>query len=314
MAIRPNFAQALFLGAFLSLAVPAESHAHQEGSPEVQEVAKPQVQVSTLMDVKAFVPGQMAHLIVVLDVPKDWHIYWKNQGAGGLPTQVSLTGPKGWKIEAPRFPGPVLHKDELGDLTYILKGKVACFVPIIPPDNAKVGQEVEFDLKVDWLMCKGSCHPGGVEQKVKAQVASGLPSRNSARHIAALRSYLPRRGLSMTGVGVKLSGDTKSAELTFHSLDSRDFEFFPYTDSPMVVGVRKSESQATDHSSHTFSLKPAAGKQPKEIEVNGVLRMKIKERVLYYELSYKGMINLEPAAIPAGHGSLPELPQKPNGH
>lgn len=313
MAIRPNFAPALLLGVSAAFAVLAQAGQTPEETPVVQEVEKPQVQVTTLFDVKAFVPGQMAHMVVVLDVPKDWHIYWSNPGAGGLPTKVSVTGPKGWKIQAPRFPGPVLRKDAAGDSTYVLEGKVACFVPILPPDDAKVGQEVEFDLQVSWLMCKESCHRGDTQQKVKAKVASGLPARNSARVIAAMRSFLPRRGMGISGVGVSLSGNEKEGNLTFHSLDAREFEFFAYPDSMMAVVERNSEIKSPVRSAHNFRLEPAAGKTPKEIEVHGVLRVKTKDRVFYYEVSYKGVVTKAPAEVPAGHGSMPELPRDPHG-
>ncbi len=313
MAIRPNFASALLLGFFAALAVPAQAAQTPAEAPAVQEAEKPQVEVTTLFDVKAFVPGQVAHMVVVLDVPKDWHIYWSNPGGGGLPTKIAVSGPKGWKIQSPRFPGPVLRKDAGGESTYVLEGKVACFVPILPPDDAKIGQEVEFDLKVSWLMCKESCHPGSTQQKVKANVASGLPARNSARVIAAMRSFLPRRGVGMVGVGVSLSGDEKQGTLTFHALDAREFEFFAYPDSSMVVVERNSETKSPVRSARTFRLEPAAGKAPKEIAVHGVLRVKTKDRVFYYELNYKGLVTKEPADVPAEPGSTPESPPDSHG-
>lgn len=311
MAIRPNFAPALLIGAFLALALPALAQEKSTETTPAEEQAKPELKVSSLFDVKAFVPGQMAHLVVVLDVPVDWHIYWANPGASGLATSVKVTGPEGWKIMAARFPGPTLHKGEGGEITYILEGKAAFFVPIIPPDNAQIGQEVEFEVQASWLMCKGLCRRGSFQSKVKAKVAGGLPVRNSDRFIAAMRSVLPRRGMGPSGIGISLTGNAKEGDLTFHSLDSREFEFFAYPDSPMVVVERNSLSQSAERSMHNFHLKPAYGKTPEGIEVHGVLRVKAKERTHFFEIQYKGVMNLAPKEIPAGHGNLPELPKKP---
>ncbi len=312
MAIRPYFASALILGVFFASALPVQAQQIPKQVPVVQEALKPQVKVSTLFDVKALVPGQMAHMVVVLEVPKGWHIFWTNPGGSGLPTTVSVSGPKGWKVQAPRFPGPLLHKDAAGEITYVLEGKVACFVPILPPDDAKIGQEVEFEVNVDWLMCKGSCHLGRFAQKATAKVASGLPVRNSDRLIAAMRSSLPLRDMGAPGVGVSLIGNGKEGDLTFHSLDAREFEFFAYPDSPMVVVERNSESKGAERSVRNFHLKAVAGKQVKEIEVHGVLRVKTKERVFYYEVSYKGSMTWAPVEASAGQDSTPELPKNPH--
>jgi DsbC/DsbD-like thiol-disulfide interchange protein len=313
MAIRSNFAPALLMGAFLALALPVSAQDGFKGTQPVEELEIPKVQVSTLFDVKDFVPGQMAHLVVLLDVPKDRHIFWANPGSGGEPTAVTVTGPEGWKVMAPRFPGPVLHKSKTGEITYILKDKVAFFVPILPPDNAKVGQQVEFDLQVDWLIAKKGRKSESVQMKIQANVAHGLPVRNSDRIIAAMRSSLPRRGAGPSGVGISLSGDSKEGDLTFHSLDAREFEFFAYPDSPMVVEARNSESKSASRSMHNFHLKSAPGRRPKEIEVSGVLRVKTRERVFYYEVQYKGVLTIAPPEIQPGHGSLPELPKNTPG-
>ncbi|MFT4649238.1 MAG: DsbC/DsbD-like thiol-disulfide interchange protein [Glaciecola sp.] len=315
MAIRSNFAHALLMGVFLALALPVFAQEGLKGTQPVEALEIPTVQVSTLFDVKDFVPGQMAHLVVLLDVPKDRHIFWANPGSSGKRTAVTVTGPEGWKVLAPRFPGPVLHKSKAGEVTYILKDKVAFFVPILPPDNAKVGQQVEFDLQAEWQIAKQdrkseSVPFQSVRMKIRANVAGGLPVRNSDRTIAAMRSSLPRRGAGPTGVGISLSGDAKEGDLTFHSLDAREFEFFAYPDSPMVVEARNSESKSASRSMHNFHLKSAQGKTPKEIAVNGVLRVKTRERVFYYEVQYKGVLTIAPPEIQPGHGSLPELPKK----
>jgi DsbC/DsbD-like thiol-disulfide interchange protein len=309
MAIRSYLAPALLLGVVLASTLHARA---QEASAETPvEVAeeKPQVEVSTLFDVKAFVPGQLAHLVVVLDIPEAWHIYWANSGGAGVPTTVTVTGPEGWQVMESRSSGPVLHTDSKGKVAYVLKNKAAFFVPILPPDNAKVGQDIEFDLQVDWMLCKEDAHKGQFKTKVPSKVAQGLPVRNSHRTIAAMRSYLPRRGLGPSGIGISLSGNGKEGDLTFHSLDAREFDFFAYPDSPMRVVERNSESLGASRSMRNFHLEPAPGQEPGDIEVHGVLRVNAKGRVFYYEMKFKGVMNLAPVEVPAGHGVMPELPK-----
>jgi DsbC/DsbD-like thiol-disulfide interchange protein len=294
MAIRTLFAGLFFFAALLAMGPSVEAHYRTVDLAQAEEDPVPQVHAQTIFDVKAFVPGKLAHMIVILDVPDEWHIYWANGGETGMPTTVQVSGPEGWKVGDARFPGPVMYLDDQGNRSYVLEGQVAFFIPIVAPGDAAVEDIAQFEVSVDWLLCKEVCHSGSYQATPKLSVASGAPVVNSDPRIASLRSALPLQGGAPGAVGLTLTGSAIKAELNFFALDSREFEFFAFPESPMVVVERKAEVIAESRSQRTFQLEPALGKQPSEIRVNGILRIVLKEQVLYYEVQYQGALNRQP--------------------
>ncbi len=123
----------------------AENSSSESSAESLEQEAEPEVSAEVMFDVQSFIPGKMAHLVVVLQIPKDWHIYWESAGGTGMGTRLDVTGPEGWKIGPVRFPGPMLYTDAQGNLAYTLEGEVGFFVPITPPDDADINQRAQFD-------------------------------------------------------------------------------------------------------------------------------------------------------------------------
>lgn len=294
-----------------SLAAPqdaAPEAAESEASSE--DEAEPEVAAEVLFDVQSFIPGKMAHLVVILKIPEHWHIYWESAGEAGMGTRIDVTGPKGWKVGKPRFPGPMLYTDGQGNVAYTLEGEVGFFVPITPPDDAPVDQTAAFQVKMQWLLCQDICLMGSLDRTLELEVQRGTPKRNTDRRLVGLRKQLARRGFVPAEIGYAFGGTPEKAQLTFSTKDSREFEFFPLPDSPLVIDDRPEGTKSETFSQRNFDLKPSLGGVKETIAVQGVVRVTRKDQVSFYEIDFQGPQNREPTKQVLGHGSLPTVPKK----
>jgi thiol:disulfide interchange protein/DsbC/DsbD-like thiol-disulfide interchange protein len=103
-----------------------------------------------------------------------WHIYWKNPGDAGLPPHIQWTLPKGITAGPIQFPapkrlplGPLMDFGYENEVLFPLKLHVA---------NSVKGGHVVLRVKVDWLVCRGSCIPGKAELEMQRNVHVGLYS------------------------------------------------------------------------------------------------------------------------------------------
>lgn len=140
-------------------------------------------------------PGDTVQVGVVLDVAKDWHIYWPGQSDTGTPTTVELSFPpdSGFTAGAVSFPIPTRH-DLPGDiLDYILEGKVIVTVPVKVPTSATLGRKVHITAKVNYLVCNESCQPGDATVDATVVVADKTDGKeSSAKLIDDARAAQPK--------------------------------------------------------------------------------------------------------------------------
>jgi len=135
-------------------------------------VKKEHVVAQALADRAALNPGETAQLAVMLKMDPAWHVYWRNAGDTGSPTNIEWSGPAGFKFGRVQFPVPVVHTDKIVGDTYIHEGTSYFLVDVVVPENAPVGKTVELTAKVDWLVCKEACILGDAELTLKMPIAA----------------------------------------------------------------------------------------------------------------------------------------------
>jgi DsbC/DsbD-like thiol-disulfide interchange protein len=139
-------------------------------------------------------PGGTVLLGVHLEQQPGWHTYWKNGGDSGLPTTVSWTLPEGYSIGPLQWPTPHRYEEAGGLVAYGYTDDVLLLAELTAPAQAKAGEHVVVQAKVDWLMCKDLCIPGSAV--VSATLAIGEPngpvSSEDAALFAAAKERLPR--------------------------------------------------------------------------------------------------------------------------
>ena len=130
-----------------------------------------QVKVASFCDAQQVAPGETFHLAFVFTIEPKWHIYWKNSGASGGPTQIQVTGPAGFTIGETLYPRPsAIHGEE--GVSYGYEGKTVLYVPVTAPQELRMGQAV-FTAKINWMVCKEVCLLGRTTQMVSVTTVSG---------------------------------------------------------------------------------------------------------------------------------------------
>ena len=100
-------------------------------------------------------------LALTIEHEKHWHTYWKNPGDSGIPTKFSFKQDgKEIKLKEFEWPAPQTHIEAGDILTYGYEGTKSFFF-----DGSDLSQ-TPLEVKVDWLICKDICIPGGDSKKI----------------------------------------------------------------------------------------------------------------------------------------------------
>lgn len=115
-----------------------------------------------------------------------WHIYWKNPGEAGLPTEIEASLPSGvalgdWQWPLPDFfesPGPIA--------SYGYEHEVIIAAPLLIAENSHEPKK-DIRLAVSWLTCKDRCILGSADLEVALPLAP-----DSILEAAPFEALLPK--------------------------------------------------------------------------------------------------------------------------
>jgi thiol:disulfide interchange protein/DsbC/DsbD-like thiol-disulfide interchange protein len=156
-------------------------------------------------------PGQTVWAALRLETRPGWHVYWRNPGDAGLPTEIAWTLPPGFTAGEIVWPTPERFVvDTIGNYGY--EGAVDLLIPITAPADARPGGAAPVNAHATWLACADICIPGEAELALALPVAPApaAPDPASSALFAAARQRLPQPAGFATQIA---SSDT---ELTLH--------------------------------------------------------------------------------------------------
>jgi thiol:disulfide interchange protein DsbD len=122
-------------------------------------MGKSPVKASLKSESSQIVAGRPFKVFVDFTMEPGWHIYYKNPGQTGMPTEVKFTLPPGFKVGPLTWPKPETFK-EAGIVTYGYSKNVRLSTVMIPAKSLKPSSKVTIKGKASWLACKHSCVPG----------------------------------------------------------------------------------------------------------------------------------------------------------
>ncbi|HVM50103.1 MAG TPA: protein-disulfide reductase DsbD domain-containing protein [Candidatus Acidoferrum sp.] len=174
-------------------------------------------------------PGDAVMAGVRLRMDANWHTYWRNPGAAGMPTTVNWQLPPGVSAGAIQWPVPEKLPDE--DLTtYIYKDEVVLLVPLKLAADVRPGP-LELKADVGWLECNVACVPGKAEVQAALTVGPETQPSKDAALIAAWEKKLPQ---SSTGLSARAGwegpakGDLRPLVLEWNSpVAVSEADFYP---------------------------------------------------------------------------------------
>ncbi|MAB84038.1 MAG: hypothetical protein CMJ24_11500 [Phycisphaerae bacterium] len=112
----------------------------------------------------AVVRGGTNHILCTLDIPDGYHIYWRNPGASGSPTQIEVTTPMGYEVDPMRWPRPEIFSEPEGR-TYGYSGSVTFVIPF--RESVRFPEPGTFEISARWLACKKACFMGSASKTLR---------------------------------------------------------------------------------------------------------------------------------------------------
>ncbi len=135
----------------------------------------PETSVRLISKTAAYVPGQAVDVSIQFQIAPGWHIYAKNPGEAGLPTEVTWhTTPE--SVASPLQYPPHTKFDESGLTTYGYSD-YALFTAQL--QSAATPKPLTISAAVSWLACKEICIPGSAELSLTLPIAPGSTAPNS---------------------------------------------------------------------------------------------------------------------------------------
>ena len=181
--------------AILFVAWPAPGAA-QERAEAAIDAGDPRVELELLADAEAVAPGASLRVGVRFRMDPGWHVYWRNPGESGVPTEVRFAGLEGlgeppWPAPH-RFvaPGPIVTYGYGGEVLFATEGRV----------RADATGELELEATADFLVCEVDCIPDRVTLRRVLPVAA----ETRRVHQAAFDAAEAARPVAPEALGLEL--------------------------------------------------------------------------------------------------------------
>jgi len=134
-------------------------------------------QVSLVTDTESIKPNQSFKVGVHFVLEEGWHIYYKNPGDVGLPTEAQLSLPSGLSAGELEYPAP--KKIVLDDMTsFGYEDEVLLASQISSSQAFKLSGKSNISAKVSWALCKDECIPGSADLKIPIVSGKFLGSKS----------------------------------------------------------------------------------------------------------------------------------------
>jgi len=231
-----------------ALFVPSSAPA-QNPRPKARETdGNKLVQVALKSDRDGLRAGDTFQLCVVLDVKPRWHVYWENAGDAGTPTNVEVSGPKGFEFGTPRFPCPARHEEEGDIVSYIHEGQLLVLVDAKAPKDLVAGAALEFRVDAEWLVCTEYCLPGTgrATLTLASAAADSTPKPLETELFTKARAAEPRAWKDVLGDAkpvLETLGDGRS-RVVIDVQGATELELSPWTSAhPKLLSRERSKTQ-----------------------------------------------------------------------
>jgi thiol:disulfide interchange protein DsbD len=150
---------------------------------------EPHVRAALVADVDGVRPGATFRLGVLLDIQAGWHVYWRNPGDAGLPTDIRFYLPEGFEAGPLQWPIPKVFQQPGDVVGYGYEGSVLHWVTVKSPSKLP-NAVVSIRAEAVWLACKETCVPDGGPLSLALPVARE-PEATNRKLFADWEARLP---------------------------------------------------------------------------------------------------------------------------
>lgn len=217
------------------------------------------VRAELVCDVTAVEPGKPFRLGVLYHIKRGWHIYWRNPGDSGVPTNVTFKLPSGWTAGELQWPAPQRMDADM-IIGYGYADTVLLWATVTPPADLPADQAVTLTVDTDWLACADRCVIGqapGLALSLPAGQAKASAARDTFDQWAKRVPIPADAADSPAKVTVQAEGQQVTVQLAWHEAVT-GVGVFPGTGPNAEVEDLREQSK-DQHSTITFSIKPITG-------------------------------------------------------
>lgn len=125
------------------------------------------VSAKLISDVSSVKPGETFYVGVLFDIEPDWHIYWKNPGDSGLPTDFDLELPKGFTGGETYWPLPIKFISNEININYGYEDSLLLWTEVKAPERLNTIMPLSIKGTASWVSCREICIPGESELSLK---------------------------------------------------------------------------------------------------------------------------------------------------
>jgi len=173
-----------------------------------------------------FRPGAATDIALTFDIHPGWHLYWANPGDTGMQVMIELELPDGFTAGDVQWPAPMRYIQS-GLLDYIHEDELTLIIPVTAPADAQPGADARISARLDWLVCKDVCLPGGDNVSLTLPVRSAEPAAATgdiAERLDRARARHPRRPGPDDGIVMRW---TEGTALAIRARGADEVLFFP---------------------------------------------------------------------------------------
>jgi thiol:disulfide interchange protein DsbD len=207
---------------------------------------------------------------VLINLKDDWHIYWRNPGDSGLPTEVEFIIPEDFTISEIKFPTPkIFYSDEI--VNYGYAHQVLLIADLNIPKNYRP-KEINISAKLTSLICKDLCKSFDTTLTLVLDLSKDFyPAKLISDLFNYTKSIMPVINPNIKIFATKIS-DSVSLKLNLNAVENlrtKSFEFYPFK-----AGVFKNMAKRTNRIYEKYielELEPDPFRVENPTYINGII-------------------------------------------
>lgn len=178
---------------------------------------------------------------VLINLQDDWHIYWRNPGDSGLPTEIDLTLPKEITASEIKFPIPQkFSSDEI--VNYGYEHQVLFLFDLYVPKNYN-SKELIVSAKITSLICKEQCKAFDTTVAINLDLSKDfIAEKNISSLFESTEKMLPMQNQSLSIIAETRSNYTYLKIFVNENEKQiiKNIQFYPYEAGVYKNSVKQS--------------------------------------------------------------------------
>lgn len=239
---------------------------HQSISAQQKSLAEARFVVDSFSSEK----DSVISLGVLINLQDDWHIYWRNPGDSGLPTDIELSLPNGITASEIKFPIPKIFASE-EIVNYGYGHQVLFLFDVNVPENFSL-EEINISTKITSLICKEMCKAFDTTVTISLDMSKDFTAEESiSRLFEATRKMIPEQNRNLNIIAESKS-DYVYLKVFVNENENQNIkgiQFYPYEEGVFRNSVRQNIKQKENF--FEILLEPNQFRIKDPASVNGII-------------------------------------------